>query len=81
LGWVGLDCATVDAKVGLALADLGEGGLEIQQATFCTRERAAASVIAGWVRESQDPVVIAIDAPLGWPKCSILRPVQIVKAV
>jgi hypothetical protein len=63
-----LDCATVDAKVGLALGVLGELGLEVQQATLCTRERAAASVIAGWVRDSQDPVLIAIDAPLGWPK-------------
>jgi hypothetical protein len=45
-----------------------KGGLEIQDATLCTRERAAASVIAGWVRDSQDPVLIAIDAPLGWPK-------------
>jgi hypothetical protein len=65
---VGLDCATVDAKVGLALGVLSDRGLEVQQATLCTRERAAASVIAGWVRDSQDPVLIAIDAPLGWPK-------------
>jgi hypothetical protein len=63
-----LDCATVDAKVGLAVGVLGELGLEVQQATLCTRERAAASVIAGWIRDSQDPVLIAIDAPLGWPK-------------
>jgi hypothetical protein len=60
---------------------LGEGGLEIQVATLRTREQAAASVIEGKVRDSQDPVLIAIDAPLGWPKSSILRPVQIVKAV
>jgi len=66
-GWIGLDCAPVDAKVGLSLGVLEEGGLEIQQATLCTRERATAGVIAG-VRDSQDPVLIAIDAPLGWPK-------------
>jgi hypothetical protein len=65
---VGLDCATVDAKVGIALGNLGNGGLEIQDATLCTRERAAANVIAGWVRDSQGRVWIAIDAPLGWPK-------------
>jgi hypothetical protein len=33
-----------------------------------TRERVAATGIAGWVRTSHDPVLIAIDAPLGWPK-------------
>src|SRR5688572_20352600 len=66
---IGLDCATVDAKVGLALGVLGEGGLEIQHATLCTRERAAATVVAGWLRDAQDDaVLIAIDAPLGWPK-------------
>jgi hypothetical protein len=35
---VGLDCATVDAKVDLALDVLSEQGLQIQQATLCTRE-------------------------------------------
>ena len=65
---VGLDCATVDARVGLAVGFPSGGSLKIQQATLCTRERAAASVIAGWVRDAQDAVLIAIDAPLGWPK-------------
>jgi predicted RNase H-like nuclease len=65
---IGLDCATVDAKVGLALGVLREGHVEIERATLCTRERAAANVIAGWVRDSHDRVLIAIDAPLGWPK-------------
>ena len=37
----------------------GEGGVEIQEATLCTRERAAAIVIAGWVRDAQDAVLIA----------------------
>jgi hypothetical protein len=65
---VGFDCATVDAKVGIAIGVLSERGLQIQQATLCTRERAAATVIAGWLRDSQDPMLLAIDAPLGWPK-------------
>lgn len=65
---IGLDCATVDAKVGLALGVLREEGLEIQHATLCTRERAAATVMAAWLRDAQDAVLIAIDAPLGWPK-------------
>lgn len=65
---VGLDCATVDPKVGIALGLHGDAGLEIQDATLCTRERAAANVIASWVHNSQDPILISIDAPLGWPK-------------
>ena len=65
---IGLDCATVDAKVGLALGVLSESGLEIQDPTLCTRERAAATVMGGWLRDARDAVLIAIDAPLGWPK-------------
>lgn len=65
---IGVDCATVEAKVGLALGVLGEGRLEIQEATLCTRERTAASVIANWLGDLQDGTLIAIDAPLGWPK-------------
>ena len=42
--------------------------LEIHKQPCALVKRAAASVIAGWVRDSQDPVLIAIDAPLGWPK-------------
>jgi hypothetical protein len=43
---IGLDSATVDAKVGLALGILlGKRNLEVQQATLCTRERAVASVM------------------------------------
>lgn len=66
---VGVDCATVDAKVGLALGVLNEGRLEIRDATLCTRERVAASVIASWLSDlEEDVALIAIDAPLGWPK-------------
>jgi predicted nuclease with RNAse H fold len=65
---VGLDCATVDAKVGLALGVLDEGRAEIKSATLCTRERSAADRIANWIHDADDGVLIAIDAPLGWPK-------------
>jgi hypothetical protein len=56
------------APVCLAAGVLGEGGVEIQEATLRTRERAAAIVIAGGVRDAQDALLIATDAPLGWPK-------------
>ncbi len=65
---VGVDCATVDAKVGLALGTLSEGRLVIHDATLCTPERTAASVIADWLSNREDASLIAIDAPLGWPK-------------
>jgi hypothetical protein len=44
----------VDAKVDLALGILGERGHQIEDAMLFTRERTAASIIGGWVRDSQD---------------------------
>jgi len=65
---VGVDYATQDAKVGLALGVVSEGDLEIQDAKLCRRERPPASVIASWLGDRQSAALIAIDAPLGWPK-------------
>lgn len=64
---IGIDCATVDAKVGLALGVLDNGRLELRDATLCSRERLAASVVCSWLSDRTGPVLLAIDAPLGWP--------------
>ena len=64
---VGIDCATVDAKVGLALARLSDESLEIVRATLCSKEQQAASTVARWLSEREGPALLAIDAPLGWP--------------
>ena len=65
---IGVDCATAESKIGLALGFLGDNSVEIQDATLCTLERSAAMVIAGWVKGGEGPALIALDAPLGWPK-------------
>ena len=64
---VGIDCATVDAKVGLALGVFSDRSLEVRQATLCSREQQASSLIARWLTEREGPALLAIDAPLGWP--------------
>jgi predicted RNase H-like nuclease len=65
---VGIDCATVNEKVGLARGFFDEQRVRVQEATLCTRELSAAKRVADWVRSSAEvPVLIAIDAPLGWP--------------
>ena len=64
---IGIDCATDDAKIGLALADRRGGRTTIRQATICARESSAGATAAGWIGESSAPVLLAIDAPLGWP--------------
>lgn len=64
---VGIDCATDDAKIGLAFAGRRNGRTTIREATICARERSAAGTVAAWIRDSAVPVLLAIDAPLGWP--------------
>lgn len=64
---IGVDCATAASKVGLALGELDGSRLTIHRATLCSRERGAVSVMADWVSRD-DSALIAIDAPLGWPK-------------
>jgi hypothetical protein len=65
---VGIDCATAEAKIGLALGRFDESGLEIHDATPCSRARSAISLIAGWQADRGDSTLLALDAPLGWPR-------------
>ncbi len=65
---VGVDCATTDTKVGLAIASLERGRLAILEATLCAREKPAVGTIASWLEALDEGGLLAIDAPLGWPK-------------
>lgn len=65
---VGIDCATAEAEIGLALGRLDESELEIHDATRCARERSAVSLTAGWLMDRADSTLLALDAPLGWPR-------------
>lgn len=70
---IGIDCATDDAKVGLALGSVSrpEGAAEpvlrVERALLCSKEDSAARRVEGWLSEAEGAVLIAIDAPLGWP--------------
>src|SRR6516164_5450824 len=63
---IGLDCATEDAKIGLALGEYESASVLVSTVQVCSRERRAASTIAGWLAGATD-ALLAIDAPLGWP--------------
>lgn len=65
---VGIDCATAEEKIGLALGPLDGSDLEIHDATACGRKRSAVSLIAGWLEDRPGSTLLALDAPLGWPK-------------
>jgi predicted RNase H-like nuclease len=64
---IGVDCATDDAKVGLALGSLEDARLNIERAVLCTRKDSACATIASWLSPAEEPALLAIDAPLGWP--------------
>ena len=66
---VGIDCATEDAKIGLALGEEFGGRAVMTEVRICSAESRAATLIADWLRrEPKTPTLLAIDAPLGWPK-------------
>ena len=64
---VGVDCATIDKKVGLALGKYANGTLKIEDATLCSPKTPATEIIANWLQPENRPALLAIDAPLGWP--------------
>lgn len=63
---IGLDCATDDANVGVALGKWRDGALCVERVTLCDR-LAPAAVVGGWLGKADEPVLLALDAPLGWP--------------
>ena len=65
---VGIDCATTDAKVGVARGRWSGGKVEVREVALCGPDRPAASFVTGWLRDSDIPGLVAIDAPLGWPE-------------
>ena len=63
---VGIDCATRDEKTGLALGYYDEHGARIEQVTVASRKVPAVETVAQWIG-GRSAVLIALDAPLGWP--------------
>jgi predicted RNase H-like nuclease len=64
----GIDCATQDSKIGVAVGKFANGRLTVQEAFACTREESAAAAITKRLSLGQEPALLAIDAPLGWPQ-------------
>jgi predicted nuclease with RNAse H fold len=63
---IGLDWATKDARRGIAILDVDSNVCEVALVRQCsTREKALDLVLKSM--EFDGPILIAIDAPLGWP--------------
>ena len=65
---IGIDCATDDTKVGVAWALRTSQGVRVMDACVCTRAQSALDRVAKCASEAEGQVLIAIDAPLGWPR-------------
>ena len=65
---IGIDCATTEADRGLALGVRDDHGLRLADATVAGKDRPSLSIVERWLTASEATTVIAIDAPLGWPR-------------
>jgi uncharacterized protein DUF429 len=63
---IGVDCATQPAKTGLAIGQMDGDQVAIRESLCASRKRPASEIIASWSREPTR-VLLAMDAPLGWP--------------
>ncbi len=65
---VRIDCATQDAKIGVAFGSFSKKTLTVLEAFACTKEKTAAIEISKWLQEGEKAALLATDAPLGWPQ-------------
>lgn len=64
---LGIDCAVDPKKTGLALGELHDGVVHILRCATGSKKETPASIAANWIKGYEE-VLIALDAPLGWPK-------------
>jgi hypothetical protein len=64
---LGIDCATIPQKTGLALGELRDGKVHILRCGTGTNSELPAKIAADWLH-GYDKALIALDAPLGWPR-------------
>jgi len=65
---VGVDCATDDRKIGLAFGLFENDHLTITEAALCDRGSRACTTVVRRLLGREARTLIAIDAPLGWPR-------------
>ncbi len=64
---IGIDCATVATRVGLALGVLRDSEAEVVDVMVGARDAPLAQTIAAWIPDDA-PTLLVLDAPLGWPE-------------
>jgi hypothetical protein len=64
---IGIDAATDSERVGLALGVYRGGALRVERARLARKTPSVGAQVLEWIGESP-AVLLAIDAPLGWPR-------------
>lgn len=64
---IGIDCATNGKKVGIARGLLSSDGLAIDRIRKPTASASVGDIVSKWLDRAAT-TLIAMDAPLGWPK-------------
>lgn len=64
---IGIDCATQPNKTGMVLASWERSELRLEEASLGSVRAPPVGVISSWIPPDAD-VLLALDAPLGWPK-------------
>ncbi len=63
---IGIDCATQPQKTGLAVGTWDGTAVSLHTVTLGQKHQPLAQTIANWLPDDE-PALLAIDAPLGWP--------------
>jgi hypothetical protein len=64
---VGIDCACDPRNVGLAFGVFDGDLVRIGAVARGSKAASPAKIVSGWIEGLSNPVLIALDAPLGWP--------------
>jgi predicted RNase H-like nuclease len=64
---LGIDCAVDSRKTGTALGELRDGVVHILRCAKGSKSKSPAMIAADWLHLYED-AIIALDAPLGWPR-------------
>lgn len=64
---IGIDCATNPTDVGIAFGRFSNEHTMVERVEQGSRRDEPADIVAAWLKGQDDPTLLALDAPLGWP--------------
>lgn len=65
---IGIDCATQPNRVGLALGTSTGESLTLERVCVGSKKQSPLQITSSWSKGSSGAVLLALDAPLGWPQ-------------